>query len=924
MNATKPSRTNAVAALLATLIVFGCGADKPESMLASAKDFLAKNDNKAAVIQLKNALQNNPNLGEARFLLGKALLDGGNPTAAEVELRKAKELDYSADQVTPVLASALLMLGQARKITDDLAKIQLTSPESKADLQTTVGHANLMMGKIESAQSAYATALTAFPDYAPALVGQARIRAGKRDLPGALTVLDTALEKSPRHYEAWQLKADILYAQGNAKESLAAYRKTLEIKPDLVPAHSALISRLLDEGLLDDAGKQLDEMKIVAPKNPQTTYLQAQLLYRQKNFAAAQESIQQYLKSVPDSTMGLQLAGAIAYELKAYSLAESYLLKALPKTPELGMARRILIASYLRSGQPAKALAILQVVLGRIENNSNMLSLAGEVFMQNGDATRAGIYFTKAAALDPENTGKRTSVALSHLAKGEGDTAYRELEQIALVDTGIKADLALIATHMNRRQFDQAFISIDALEKKQPENPLADSLRGTALLGKGDVAAARISFEHALVKNPVFFPAAASLANLDLLDKKPDEAKKRFDRLLTKDPRNLQALLALAELRAKTGGPLDEVAALINKAISANPGEAAPRIALIQVYLGAKDSKKALSAAQEALGVFPDRPDVLEAAGRAQQAAGDFNQALATYGKLAALTPGSPQPHLRMAEIQMAAKNNEAAMQSLRKALTIKADSIEAQRGIMMLDLDSGRTAEALATARQIQKQRPQEAVGFALEGDAHGVKKAWSEAATAYRSGLKQNASTELAVKLHAALTASGASGEADKFAENWLREHAQDLQFRLYLAEAANARKDYAAASKHYRVLLEAQPNNAAVLNNLAWSSAKNKDPKAIEYAEKAYALAPDQPAIIDTLGELLLQKGDTARALELLLKAASLAPKNTQIQFNLARALVKAGKKDEAKKELDQLAKLGDKFSAQADVAKMLQGL
>ena len=56
-------------ALLAGLLS-GCGGDKPDTLIASGKEFLAKNDNKAAVIQFKNALQQNPNLGEARFLLG--------------------------------------------------------------------------------------------------------------------------------------------------------------------------------------------------------------------------------------------------------------------------------------------------------------------------------------------------------------------------------------------------------------------------------------------------------------------------------------------------------------------------------------------------------------------------------------------------------------------------------------------------------------------------------------------------------------------------------------------------------------------------------------------------------------------------------------------------------------------------------------
>ena len=924
MTTRKSIRRTALSALVATLLITGCGGETPESMVASAKDYLEKNDDKAAVIQLKNALQTNPDLAEARFLLGKAMLESGNPTAADVELRKAAELKYPADQLVPLMAKTMLMLGQIQKITDDLAKTELTTPEGKADLQATVGQAYLMAGKVDAAQTAFEASIAAVPGFGPALIGQARIKASKRDLHGALDLLDSSLKDNPKLYEALQLKGVVLAAQGDANAATEAYRKALEIKPDYLPAHSALVARSLELGNLEEAGKQLEALKKVAPSHPQTSYLQAQLFYRQKNFKAAQESVQQYLKFVPDSPLGLQLSGAIDYELKSYSAAESSLLKALPNTPELGMARRILIATYLRSAQPAKALAMLEPVLEKIDQDSSMLALAGEVFMQNGDAEKAGDYFVKAAALDPENKAKQTSVALSHLARGDTETAYRELEKIASVDTGITADMALISSQLRTRQFDQALKSIETLEKKQPDSPLAQQLRGTAMLGKGDLAGARKNFEQVLTKNPAYFPAAAALANLDLSEKKPDEAKKRFEAVLANDKNNLQAMLALAELHGKTGGKPDEVAAQISKAIVAHPAEATPRLALIGLYLGAKDSKKAVAAAQDALAALPDRPEILDAAGRAQQAAEDFNQALTTYGKLANLKPDSPQPYLRMAEIHMAAKNKEAAMQSLRKALSVKDDSLEAQRGIMMLELDAGRSAEALAIAKQVQKQRPKEAVGYVLEGDAHALKKSWSEAAEAFRAGIKQTGATELAVKLHAVLMAGGKTAEAEKFAETWIKDHAADMRFRLYLAESANNRKDYAAASRHYRALVEAQPNNAAMLNNLAWSLEQIKDPSAIEYAEKAYKLAPEQPAVMDTLGVMLVDKGDASRGLELLKGASSKAPQNSMIRFNLAKALVKTGKKDEAKKELDELAKLGDKFPAQAEVGRMLQSL
>ena len=138
------------------------------------------------------------------------------------------------------------------------------------------------------------------------------------------------------------------------------------------------------------------------------------------------------------------------------------------------------------------------------------------------------------------------------------------------------------------------------------------------------------------------------------------------------------------------------------------------------------------------------------------------------------------------------------------------------------------------------------------------------------------------------------------------------------------ASARKDYAGAVRHYRVLLEAQPDNAAVLNNLAWVAGQLKDPKAIDYAEKANKLAPDQPAVMDTLAVILVEKGDSARAVELFKKALELAPQASQIRLNYARALIKVGQKGEARIQLDQLAKLGDKFPAQAAVAELQKGL
>ena len=45
-----------VSALLIALMIAACGGESPDKLIASSKEYLAKNDSKAAVIQLKNAL----------------------------------------------------------------------------------------------------------------------------------------------------------------------------------------------------------------------------------------------------------------------------------------------------------------------------------------------------------------------------------------------------------------------------------------------------------------------------------------------------------------------------------------------------------------------------------------------------------------------------------------------------------------------------------------------------------------------------------------------------------------------------------------------------------------------------------------------------------------------------------------------------
>ena len=100
-------------------------------------------------------------------------------------------------------------------------------------------------------------------------------------------------------------------------------------------------------------------------------------------------------------------------------------------------------------------------------------------------------------------------------------------------------------------------------------------------------------------------------------------------------------------------------------------------------------------------------------------------------------------------------------------------------------------------------------------------------------------------------------------------------------------------------------------SALNNLAWLYQEENNPEGVKYAERAYQLVPNRPEVIDTLGWLLVQNGETNRGLVLLQEAATKAPHIPDIRYHMAAALEKAGRRDEARKELDRLLKSNKTF-------------
>jgi len=920
-------RTRATLAALATaLLLAACGGNKPEAMVASARDYLAKGDTKAAVIQLKNALQENPEMAEARFLLGQALLRSGDVVGAETELRKALALKHPQDAVAAPLAQAMAAQGQFKKLTDEFGSTTLGNAGAQAELKMALVRAYAAQGKPADAQAALAAALAADPNNVAAQLIQAREKAVKQDLDGALTQVEGILARDANSVDAHRLKGDILgFGKKDWVAALAAYRKSVEIKPGFIEGHTSILAQLLRERKLDEAEQQMVALRKVAPGTPSTLFFDTMLAYQKRDIQLAKERSQQLMRVSGDNPMALQLAGAVELEARSLLQAESYLAKSLQMAPAVTLTRRLLTTVYMRSGQSAKALATAQPFIKEADKlDASLNALLGEVFLQSGDAKRAEEFFSRSARQDPKNERTRTSVAVTKLASGRTEAGLADLQEISASETGVTATMALISAHLRRNELDKALKAIDSLEKKQPDKPMAHNLRGRTLLARKDTSGARKSFERSLELDPTYFASVASLAAMDMAEKKPDEARKRFEAVLAKDPKNGPSLLALAELRARSGGPKEEVAELVGRAITANPTEPGPRLLLIEFHLRNKDTKLALSTAQNAATAMPNSPELQDALGRALLANGDTNQALTAFNKLSSLQPASPLPHVRTADTHMAANNKRAAADSLRKALTVQPGNVEVQQRLIALAVDDKNYADAVRIARDIQKQLPNRPDGYLLEGDIAVAQKNWLVASDAYRTGLKTAPAPILAIKAHSALMAGGKRDEADRFSAAWLKDKPADVVFRMHLGDTAAARQDYPEAEKQYTAVLRGQPRNAIVMNNLAWIGGKLNREGAIPMAQKALEIAPDQAAFMDTLATLHSDKGDYAMALDWQTKALAKEPDQALYKLNLARIHIKGGRKDLARKELDELAKLGDKFRGQAEVASLLKTL
>src|SRR5262249_16200323 len=143
-----------------------------------------------------------------------------------------------------------------------------------------------------------------------------------------------------------------------------------------------------------------------------------------------------------------------------------------------------------------------------------------------------------------------------------------------------------------------------------------------------------------------------------------------------------------------------------------------------------------------------------------------YNEAAASFGRLVTLRPQDPRALLLLADAYFAGSDKERALDAMQKALRIKPDLLAAQLGLIRFYRTEGKLNEALAIAREMQKQRPKAAGGYESEADLLYAMKRWDEARAVLEKGLKMTSSPGLVPSLHLTLLRLGHQADADALA--------------------------------------------------------------------------------------------------------------------------------------------------------------
>ena len=277
---------------------------------------------------------------------------------------------------------------------------------------------------------------------------------------------------------------------------------------------------------------------------------------------------------------------------------------------------------------------------------------------------------------------EKPDVAYGHFQLGyaytalkRGDEAQAEYERAIALDPKMpEAYLNLGILLMDKRQYAAAVAPLSKVVDLLPAQSRPRSLLAVAQDRSGDRESAARSFEGVLHLDPNDVTANQYLADIDLRRGKPAEAESRFRHALELRPDAQEILLGLAQsLEAQNKL---EAAAAYRKYLDVVPGDSGARARLIHLLVSAQEYDAALAELERADAGKAASLDSLKLRADIQIAQKNLDAAIVTLRQAAILAPRDAQLVGGLGRVYLQKRDFSAAEKELRSALQIDPKNI--------------------------------------------------------------------------------------------------------------------------------------------------------------------------------------------------------------------------------------------------------
>lgn len=876
-----PGRLIAILALVCFMASCDSGITA-EQHLKTAHGYLAENKLNAAIIEIKNALQKEPELPEGRWLLGNAYLQYGQGAAAEREYIIAGDLGYSENKLVPAILRAYLLQHKYQEVIDQTST-SAEGREPSADILTLRGEAFEGLSQTGQAETSFNQALAMDSDSINARLGLTRIALDRHKHEKARALIEEAENIAPNDINVLILKGELALKVNKPEEAEKSYASAAAIADNNITAQFGLIRALLAQEEYDAVLEPLKRVNTLAPDHPMGSYFQAIIALRNADLETARTNLQRVLQVLPNHAESQLLMAQLFYNEGQLEQSQDFLKAFLDQHSDYLQARKLLAAVQIRLKETDAAIDTIRSIITAEGENPQLLSMLATANIESGKVKTGVELLERALEMAPDNTQLRAMLLSAYLKRGATDQSDIILEfAVNEAPELLQSRVSLVATHIKNGAHQAAVTTAEELTNIQSDSAMAHNLLGIAYNEGGDTGQAQERFEHALTLNQEFIPALYNLARLEKAQGNVEAAEKHYQDIIKVDSGHLQTLLQLARLEAGRD-EIDKSIELLERARAGNPAAVRPRIILSRYYMATGSRQTLLEVAVETAELAPADDEVQMLLGQAQYLNGRTNEALQTLTALQRKLPDSADILYELARIQLQLGHRDASRNNLDKVLNLTPEHIGALRARIELAIRDNDLMMADSYAQKLQELQPDSSATATLRGDMHLSENRFDKAIAAYKEAYEVDQSFTLASKLTRAYEESGDIKKAMSVFEQWLARHPE-------------------AAIKHYESALDKDPNDTVALNNLAWLHIDKDISHAHELAAKAHELAPENSGVIDTLGWILVMQGKHEQGIDLLRKALEQNPDSPDIRYHLAYALAAAGDEERARSELD----------------------